>query len=272
MMTDTNQKINEQWWYFDFYGQGKKTNGKFKRGWYGDYYYFNDGKRAQGYQKINGKLYYFDDRYYNKRKNFYGAFDFKAYYFDANGVGKFIGNISKKRHASGTEGFKSGQTKNIGRFTPYYSQRDYRWAGRPFARTGSNFDSMGCAPTAMAMALSRVKKDSGIYPTTVAKDAWYYTNWEGTEWEFIPDEAIRYGLRAYRVPIDQTALSQALREGPVVIRVSPGNFINAGHFMVLDSYNNGYFYINDPYHWHNTANKHSFSKVKQSTTTAWLIK
>lgn len=272
MMTDTNQKVGNQWWYFDFFGEGRKTKGNFKKGWHGDYYYFKDGKRAQGYQWINGKLYYFDDRYYNKRKNFNGAFNFKTYYFDANGVGRFTGNISRKRHPSGTEGFKPGQSRNVGRFTPYYSQRDYRWAGRPFARSGSNFASMGCGSTAMAMALSRVKKDPGIYPTTIAKDAWHYTNIEGTEWEFIPDEAIRYGVKAHRVPINKIALSQALKEGPVVIRVGPGYFINAGHFMVLDSFNNGYFYLNDPYYWKNTANKHTFERLKGSTTTAWLIK
>lgn len=272
MMTDTNRKVGNQWWYFDFFGEGRKTNGNFKKGWYGDYYYFQDGKRARGYQTINGKLYYFDDRYFNKRKNFDGAYDFKAYHFDANGVGRFTGNISKKRHKSGVEGFNPGQTRYTGRKTPYYSQRDPRWAGRPFARTNSNFASMGCGSTAMAMALSRVKNDPGIYPTTVAKDAWYYTNWEGTEWEFIPDEAIRYGLKAHSVPINQIALAQALREGPVVVRVGPGAFINAGHFMVIDSYSNGYFNINDPYYWHNTAGKHSFSKLKGSATTAWLIK
>lgn len=270
MMTDTNQKVGNQWWYFDFWGVGKKTNGNFKTGWHGDYYFFKDGKKAQGYQWINGKLYYFDDRYYNMRRNFYGAVDFKVYHFGSNGVGKFVQNISTKRHASGAEGFKPGQTRNVNRATPYYSQRDPRWSARSFARTGSNFGSMGCGSTAMALA--RVKNDSGIYPTTVAKDAWYYTNVDGTEWEFVPDEAIRYGVKANRVPINEIALSQALKEGPVVIRISPGYFINAGHFMVLDSYNNGYFYLNDPFYWHNTNDKHSFARLKGSTTTAWLIK
>lgn len=272
LVTDSNRKVNNQWWYFDFFGVGKKTDGRFKTGWHGDYYYFKDGKRAQGYQKINGKLYYFDDRYYNIRRNFNGAFDFKRYYFGNDGVGRYVGEISKKRHSSGTDGFKKGQTKNAGRLTPYYNQRDYRWANRSFAQTGSDFKTMGCGSTSMAMALSRVKKDSEIYPTTVSKDAWYYTNTDGTEWAFVKDEAIRYGLKAYRVPINHIALVQALSEGPVVIRVGPGYFTDAGHFMVLDSYNNGYFYLNDPYNWNNTIDKYTFNILKQSTTTAWIIK
>jgi glucan-binding YG repeat protein len=272
MMTDTNQNVGGQWRYFDFFGEGKKTNGSFRKGRYGDYYYFEDGKRAQGYQKIDGKLYYFDDRYYNKRRNFYGAYDFKAYYFDSNGVGKFQNNITKERTPSGTDGFKAGQSHDYGRKTPYYNQRDPRRANRIFARSNDNFASAACGSTAMAMALSRVKNDPGIYPTTVAKDAWYYTNGEGTEWEFVPDEAIRYGLKAHRVPINEKALIQALQEGPVVVRVSPGYFINAGHFMVIDSYRNGNFYINDPYYYENTNVGHPFSRIRADVTTAWLIK
>ena len=43
--------------------------------------------------------------------------------------------------------------------------------------------------------------------------------------------------------------------------------------MVIDSYKDGYFLINDPYYSDkNTREKHTFDRLKAEVTVAWIIK
>ena len=82
-----------------------------------------------------------------------------------------------------------------------------------------------------------------------------------------------YGLNSYDVPVNKKAFIQALETGTMVVRVGPGYFIDGGHFMVIDSYKDGYFTINDPYYSNrNTLDKHTFERLKAEVTVGWVIK
>ena len=57
--------------------------------------------------------------------------------------------------------------------TPYYSQRDSRWAGRTYG--GYTFAATGCVPTTVAMAISGITGQT-VLPTTVADYLYHSTN------------------------------------------------------------------------------------------------
>ena len=82
-----------------------------------------------------------------------------------------------------------------------------------------------------------------------------------------------YGLKSYDIPVHKEAFIQALRENPIVVRVGPGSFINAGHYMVVDSYKNNSFVINDPYNMRkNTLENIPWWRLRGEVTVAWEIK
>lgn len=275
MKRNSYQKVSNQWYYFDKYGEGKKSNGNFKKGWHGKYYYLEDGKKAYGYQYINGYLHYFDDRTGQLEKNTYGVYKNKQYYFDKNGVGRLVKKLSNNVSKAGTNGnFRPGFTRNdLGRKTPYFSQNDIRWKRTPYGKSYDNYGNVGCGPTALAMAINRELGRNDIYPTNVGKDLYYYSAVGGTEWTAMSEYPERYGLKSYDVPITKDALIQALEDHPVIIRVGNGYFINGGLFLVVDSYKDGKFYINDPYFTkRNTEGYHPFERLRQEVTLAWQIK
>ena len=265
------KKIGNQWWYFNKYGEASKSNGKFARGWVGDRYYFADGKPAIGLHVIKGKTYIFARSYHDLITDMIKTYDFKKYRINSRGEATFIGNVNKLPATPGTKGmFRPGFSEYLNRKTPYFNQRDPRWSKIRYS--GGTMGGYGCGPTAMAMALNRALNRNDIYPTTTAIDARDYIH-DGTDSEYIIENPKRYGLRTYEVTINEKALIQALNEGPVIVRVGPGHYIDDGHFMVLDSYKDGYFLINDPYYLEkNTLVKQPFWRLKQEVTFAWQIK
>lgn len=265
------KKFGNQWYYFNKYGEAKKHSGNFATGWVGDRYYFADGRAAQGLQKIGGVTYIFDELTKETLTNTTKVIDFKKYKLDNNGVASYIGDISKRQASMGTRGlFKPGYSKYLNRKTPYFNQRDPRWANMRYSN--GTFSGYGCGPTAMAMVLSRELKRNDIYPTNTAIDAQNYEN-DGTEWQYFIENPRIYGLSTYDVPVNKEAFIQALETGTMVIRVGSGYFIDGGHFMVVDSYKDGYFLINDPYYSdRNTKDLHTFERLKSEVTVAWIIK
>lgn len=265
------KKFGNQWYYFNKYGEASKHSGKFAKGWVGDRYYFSDGKPAEGLQKIGGVTYIFDELTKETLTNTTKVINFNRYKLDSNGRATFIGKIDTRQAVKGTGGlFKPGFSQYLNRKTPYFTQKDPRWANRRFSN--GTFSGYGCGPTAMAMVLSRELHRNDIYPTNTAIDANDYEN-DGTEWQYFIENPRIYGLNSYDVPVNKKAFIQALETGTMVVRVGAGYFIDGGHFMVIDSYKDGYFLINDPYYSDkNTREKHTFDRLKAEVTVAWIIK
>lgn len=266
------KKIDNKWWYFNKYGEASKSNGNFPRGWIGDRYYFSDGKPAEGLQVINGKTYIFHELTLEKQRNVEKVFNHKRYRTDGNGVARYIGEVNRYPAQAGTRGaFRPGFSKYLNRKTPYFTQNDPRWRYKSYA--SGNFGGYACGPTVMAMVLNRKLNRNDIYPTTTAIDARPYTAWNGTDWQYLIEGPENYGLKSYPVPVNEKAFIQALKKNPIIVRVGNGYFINAGHYMVIDSYKDGKFYINDPfYSKKNTMEAHDFWRLKQEVTVAWEIK
>lgn len=265
------KKFGNQWYYFNKYGEASKHSGKFATGWVGDRYYFSDGKPAEGLQKIGGVTYIFDELTKETLTNTTKVINFNRYKLDSYGRATLIGKIDTRQAVKGTRGlFEPGFSQYLNRKTPYFSQKDPRWANRRYSN--GTFSGYGCGPTAMAMVLSRELHRNDIYPTNTAIDANDYEN-DGTEWQYFMEAPRMYGLNSYDVPVNKKAFIQALETGTMVVRVGPGYFINGGHFLVIDSYKDGYFTINDPYYSNrNTLDKHTFERLKAEVTVGWVIK
>lgn len=165
--------------------------------------------------------------------------------------------------------YEEGFSKNYGRLTPFYLQWDNRWAYRSLGN--SNIGFAGCGPTSMAMVLSRLEDDSSITPFTISQDAGAYMGENGISWKFFTDEAYRYNRSIENIPVDEDYMVSALDRGPLIVSVGPGYFTLAGHILVIDSYDNGKFIINDPNSFKNSEKTWSFDQINDQIANIWLI-
>ena len=258
--------------YFNNYGEATKTDGSYPKGWLGDKYYFEDGKPAEGLVTIDGKKYAFHERSLNLLRNVNKVFDHKMYWINEKGEAIYKYKVNHAYLSRGTGGkFKPGFSQNLMRKTPYFSQTDKRWAGKSYSV--GTMANLGCGPTVMAMVLNRKLNTNDIYPTNTMAVASDYSSWDGTDWQYFIEGVEAYGLKSYDIPIHKEAFIQALKDNPIVIRVGPGTFINAGHYMVVDSYKNGSFLINDPMNMKKTTQENiPWSRLRNEVTVAWEIK
>ena len=141
--------------------------------------------------------------------------------------------------------------------TPYYNQRDGRWANTHYGYY--TMASTGCVPTSLAMVFSSLT-NTEVLPTTVA--SYLYNNTvefnrgtEGTTGNGILVASRQWGLTPIVIN-SSAALTSALKEGHhVVAAVQQNKFSPWGwgtsHEIVLKGYSNGNTYVSDPY---NSAN------------------
>ncbi|CBZ48359.1 conserved hypothetical protein [Streptococcus gallolyticus subsp. gallolyticus ATCC BAA-2069] len=141
--------------------------------------------------------------------------------------------------------------------TPYYNQRDGRWANTRYGYY--TMASTGCVPTSLAMVFSALT-NTEVLPTTVA--SYLYNNTvefnrgtEGTTGNGILVASRQWGLTP-TVINSSAALTSALKEGNHVVaavqqdKFSPWGY-GTSHEIVLKGYSNGNTYVSDPY---NSAN------------------
>ncbi|PMR65891.1 N-acetylmuramidase [Streptococcus intermedius] len=135
--------------------------------------------------------------------------------------------------------------------TPYYSQRDSRWAGRTYG--GYTFAATGCVPTTVAMAISGITGQT-VLPTTVADYLYHSTNEfnkrsYGTTSHGIVLAARHWGLKTETLG-STAAVRETLAMGHHVLgAVGTSVFANypVTHELIMKGYNNGMTYVMDPY-------------------------
>ena len=134
--------------------------------------------------------------------------------------------------------------------TPYYRQRDPRWASKVYGL--SNLDKTGCVPTSLAMVFSSLSGKE-VLPTTVADYLYNNTDqfnkqWTGTGAVGLLKAVDHWGYTATPLP-SLSAVATALQEGyHVMAAVQNDIFVrNGSHELVLKGYNNGKTYVSDPY-------------------------
>ena len=155
------------------------------------------------------------------------------------------------------------------RKTPYFLQWDNRWAYNSLSQ--SNVGIAGCGPTSMAMALARLTGDNSITPDKISIDANAYMDESGVSRSFFNDEASKYGYRVVDISNDKDAMIEALNYGPLIVSVTRGYFTLFGHIVIIDSYQNGKFIINDPNSIKKSQISWSFNQIQNQIAHIWLV-
>lgn len=173
--------------------------------------------------------------------NFYNLDDVDAYLTgnDPDTI-EFIYN---KNHKFTDFNFYKGESVKLKRKTPYYLQWDNRWAYDNLYPT--NIGISGCGPTSLSMIISRLTNNL-IYPNEMAQKASKFMNDGGMDWAFIDHIAKEYNLKVTDINLDKDKMIKTLEDGPLLISVGRGYFTLYGHILVIDSYKDGKFIINDP--------------------------
>lgn len=173
--------------------------------------------------------------------NFYNLDDVDAYLTgnDPDTI-EFIYN---KNHKFIDFNFYKGESVKLKRKTPYYLQWDNRWAYDNLYPT--NIGISGCGPTSLSMIISRLTNNL-IYPNEMAQKASKFMNDGGMDWAFIDHIAKEYNLKVTDINLDKDKMIKTLEDGPLLISVGRGYFTLYGHILVIDSYKDGKFIINDP--------------------------
>lgn len=146
---------------------------------------------------------------------------------------------------------------------PYLSQRDSRWANKPYGV--ETIEQAGCGIVSMTMVLNGLIPDLDILPPELAE--WSYKNGHyvdnvGTAWSLFGALADKYGLTMKNLSRNnpQSILDELSKGNPVVMSLDPGSFINGYHIIVLRGISSdGKIYVSDPWSLDNSQKTWDFA-------------
>lgn len=156
---------------------------------------------------------------------------------------------------------------------PLFLQWDKRWGAVPYGR--SMMALSGCGPTCLSMAAVALTGNKEATPAAVAMYAMengYYTEGAGTAWSLMTDGCWNYGLQAQDIAVSEGTMIEKLQEGCMLIcSVSPGDFTQTGHFIVICGYEDGWFEVNDPNSVINSEAKWKFDRLAGQIRSMWAL-
>lgn len=176
--------------------------------------------------------------------------------------------IYNKNHNITDFKFYEGESVKLKRKTPYYLQWDNRWAYNNLYPT--NIGISGCGPTSLAMVISRLTSNM-VYPNEIATKASSFMNDGGMDWAFIEHISKEYDIKVQDVNLDKEKMIKALEDGPLLISVGRGYFTLYGHILVIDSYKNGKFIINDPNSVKNSIIEWDYEDIYDQILKIWSL-
>lgn len=172
--------------------------------------------------------------------------------------------------AKATGGFSQKEKKEE---NPLFLQWDSRWGYAPYG--SSNIAVSGCGPTSLSMVLFSLTRDETLTPNMLADRAMkegYYVSGAGTSWLFMVDMAAQYGVTVNQMEsIDQQNLERVLKDGSLVIcAMGPGDFTDAGHFIVLRGVSEEGILINDSFSIANSEKAWAYSTLASQIRQVWV--
>lgn len=162
-----------------------------------------------------------------------------------------------------------GQSVDFNRKTPFYLQWDNRWAYKNLG--SSNIGYAGCGPTSMSMILNRLDPNLNLDPQILSMDAENYMTSDGVDWKFFTFASHKYGFNIENLACDESTMVDALENYPLLVSVNRGYFTLGGHILVIDSYRNGKFIINDPNSIKTSEKTWTFEQLRDQIVNIWLI-
>ena len=172
--------------------------------------------------------------------------------------------------AKATGGFTETEKKAD---TPLFLQWDSRWGYAPYG--SSNIAVSGCGPTCLSMVLFSLTRNESLTPNMLADRAMqegYYVSGVGTSWSFMANLAPQYGVTVNQMEVvDQENMKRVLRDGSMIIcAMGPGDFTDAGHFIVLKGVEGEKLLINDPFSKANTEKKWEYDTIVSQSRQMWI--
>lgn len=156
---------------------------------------------------------------------------------------------------------------------PLFLQYDERWG---YADYGTSIIAIsGCGPTCLSMAYTYVKQDGNMNPIKMADFSMkngYVGESNDTSWALMTEGATSLGLTSEELSLSKENMVTALSNGKVIIcSMSPGDFTRSGHFILIRSYENELFYVNDPYSEARSQVGWDYEKLSTQISNMWAI-
>lgn len=155
---------------------------------------------------------------------------------------------------------------------PLFLQWDVRWG---YEQYGSDFLAVtGCGPTCLSMVQCGLTGETKWNPYEVAKMAdreGYYVKGQGSSWELMSVGAQSLGLQVNDVVLSDESIIDTLRSGkPIICSVGPGDFTDAGHFIVLAGVEaDGSIKIHDPNSKKNSGKSWNIERILPQIRGMW---
>lgn len=154
---------------------------------------------------------------------------------------------------------------------PLLIQWDERWG---YGAYGESIVAVsGCGPTCIAMVASGLTGRTDITPYDVAaysEENGFLTPELDTSWDLMTYGCEAFGVTGTMLGLDESAMANTLENGyPIICSMGPGDFTENGHFIVLTSYENGMFHVNDPNSKIRSAQTWSYETLKDQIVNMW---
>ena len=154
---------------------------------------------------------------------------------------------------------------------PYFMQWDSRWGYVEYGVETIALD--GCGPTCLSMVaigLTGNIRWTPIRISNMAMENEYYVDGKGTAWKLMYEGCEVMGLKAKEVPLSEDVMRGEVNAGrPIIASMAPGDFTDAGHFIVIVGYKDGLFYVHDPNSKKNTEVGWSYETLKTQIKNMW---
>ena len=154
---------------------------------------------------------------------------------------------------------------------PLFIQWDSRWGYYPYS--SGVIGISGCGPTGLSMVYVHLTGDTNWNPLKMAKystQSGYVTVGVGTSWELMTSGARTLGLQVEKISKTEATMIAHLQQGnPIIASMGPGIFTDKGHFIVFRKYENGKFYVNDPFCIEHTNRAWSYSEFSGQVKSMW---
>ena len=172
-----------------------------------------------------------------------------------------------KEHVADISGFDRSSG------VPLMMQWDERWGYHEYAYDLGGIT--GCGPTCLSMVayyLTGNTEYTPVYMMDFSTRKGCVGESGGTQWTLFSQAAKDLGLNVREVILDKNAIIKQLNAGhPVVINVGPGDFTSSGHYLVIVSYLEGYFKVNDPNSVANSQKKWTYEQLKGQFKNLWAF-
>ena len=154
---------------------------------------------------------------------------------------------------------------------PLLMQWDERWGYVSYGEDIIGLD--GCGPTCLSMVAVGLTGNVKWTPVRVARMSMsngHYVEGQGTAWTLMYEGCKQMGLEAKVIGLSEEEMAAELNAGrPIIASMAPGDFTDAGHFIVFTEYKDGKFYVNDPNSRKNSETGWEYDRLKTQIKNMW---